>query len=87
MVYCHDAGSILGQTASYDMNDELHKDLEGRCPSLTQVVLDIAFRASEQLRKSSVRTAGPGEGTNRVPAEYEYRISSLQPSARWRGVI
>jgi hypothetical protein len=49
-----------------------------------QVVLDIAFRASEQLRKSSVRMAGPGEGTNRVPAEYEYRMSSLKRSARWR---
>jgi hypothetical protein len=24
------------------MNDELYKDLEGRCPSLMQVVLDIA---------------------------------------------
>jgi hypothetical protein len=69
------------------MNDELYKDLEGRCPSLMQVVLDIAFRASEQLRKSSVKMAGPGEGTNRVSAEYEYKMPSLQPSARWRGVI
>jgi hypothetical protein len=54
---------------------------------MSQLILDIAVRASEQLRKSSVRMAGPGEGTNRVPAEYEYRMSSLQPSARWRGVI
>ena len=87
MVYCQGAGSILGHTASYDMNDESYKDLEERCHSLMQVVLDIVFRASEQLRKSSVRMAGPGESTNWVPAKYEYRMSSLQPSARWRGVI
>ena len=69
VVYCHDAGSILGQTAPYDMSDELYKDLEGRCPSLMKVVLYIEFRASEQLRKSSVGIAGPGKGTNRMPAE------------------
>jgi hypothetical protein len=69
VVYCQDASIILGHTASYDVNDELYEDLGGRCPSLMQVVLDIAFRASEQLQKSSVRMAGPGERTNRVPAE------------------
>jgi hypothetical protein len=57
------------------MNDELYKDLEGSCPSLMQIVLDIAFRTSEPLRKSSVRMAGPDEGINRVPAEYESRMS------------
>ena len=72
VVNCQEAGSILGHTASYDTKNELYKNLEGRYPSLMQVVLETAFRASEQLRKSSVRMAGRGEGTNRVPAEYDY---------------
>jgi hypothetical protein len=68
-------------------NDELYKDMEGSCPSLMQVVLDIAFRASEQQRKSLVRKAGGGKVSNRIHVKYQSGMSSLQHSATWRSVI